>query len=91
MTLSEVITRLVQAIEPLLTIDVDTPEPWSLVLRLVTAAITNAAEGPRTAGEGTTDTRVVGSHRTHRIGRVRSIETQGRCDRLISSLASHVS
>jgi hypothetical protein len=90
MALSEVITRLIQAIEPLLTLQVDALEPRSLVLRLVTATITNAAEGPRAAGEGTTDARVVGGHRTHRIGRVRSIETQGRCDRLIRSLTSHV-
>jgi hypothetical protein len=91
MPLSQVITHLVQAVEPLLTIDVDAFEPWSLVLRHVAATVSDTAEGPRAASEGTADTSLVLDSRwTQGMGCARSIDTSGRCDRLIRSLASHV-
>jgi hypothetical protein len=52
MSLAQVITQLVQTIEPFLTIDIDTFESKGLVLVHVTTTVPDTTKGPSTTGEG---------------------------------------
>lgn len=60
MSLSEVVTQLVQAVEPLLTFSIDTVICTSLVLAHVAKTVTCSLEGLGAARVGAANARLIG-------------------------------